>query len=475
MPLPSAFDPSDPSELSRVVLAPRRVLLAGGAIASDIGLAIGDDGRFADVGPLADVRVRHPGRAVRALPDHLAMPGFVDAHHHLTQSFGKALAFGEPSEIFRRVWVPLEGALDDAALHVAAKLAALESLRGGFTTVADAGTRSEGALDAVAAAVREAGLRCVLGRICNDHGLDAQGGRDVLAAGERHLAARRGGDLVHPSLAISVPEMASDATLQRVAALCGEAGAVFQTHVNEHLVAVERSLVARGLRPLEHLAAVGALGPATLCAHVTLATPSELLQLRDAGAAVAYNPVASAWKGNAVAPAHLMATLGIRLGLGTDGTRSDGFRLADAAEAAQRFTHALAVGDSSAGGGAAWLAMATAGGADALGLGTVTGAIAPGLAADLLLVDLAVPELVPSWDLAWELVRLGNRAQIDAVIVQGRLRLRGGWPVDWDARALMDEAARLAERAVAAAPIDRIHPRSSAARAAVSAQDRNLR
>jgi 5-methylthioadenosine/S-adenosylhomocysteine deaminase len=49
--------------------------------------------------------------------------------------------------------------------------------------------------------------------------------------------------------------------------------------------------------------------------------------LKETDTAVAYNPVASQWKGNAVAPATLMATLGIRFGIGTDGTRSDGFRL----------------------------------------------------------------------------------------------------------------------------------------------------
>jgi 5-methylthioadenosine/S-adenosylhomocysteine deaminase len=33
------------------------------------------------------------------LPAKIIMPGFVDVHDHLTQSFGKGLAFGEPSEI----------------------------------------------------------------------------------------------------------------------------------------------------------------------------------------------------------------------------------------------------------------------------------------------------------------------------------------------------------------------------------------
>ena len=85
------------------------------------------------------------------------------------------------------------------------------------------------------------------------------------------------------------------------------------------------------------------------------------------------------------------------------------------------------------------------------GLAGVTGSIAEGLAADFLLVDLDIPELVPSHDLTWELVRYGNRDQIDAVFTAGRLRLWQGWPVDWDARALMREIRDIAGPAIAAA------------------------
>ena len=60
-----------------------------------------------------------------------------------------AKAFGEPSEIFRRIWVPLERSLDSHGVYLASKLAALEALRGGFTTVVDAGTRSEADVEAV--------------------------------------------------------------------------------------------------------------------------------------------------------------------------------------------------------------------------------------------------------------------------------------------------------------------------------------
>jgi cytosine/adenosine deaminase-related metal-dependent hydrolase len=231
--------------------------------------------------------------------------------------------------------------------------------------------------------------------------------------------------------------------------------------VNEHLAAVERSLEQRGVRPLEQLHRIGALGPQVLAAHATLITPEEFCILRDTDTAVAYNPVASQWKGNAVAPATMMAAQSVRFGIGTDATRGDGFRLIDAAEAAQRLTFGIPVGDFSCGAGVTWVEHATAAGAQAVGLGAVTGEIAPGKAADFLIVDLDVPEMQPSWDLTWELVRLANRDQIIGVVVGGILRLWRGWPLDWDGKALMGEVREVARRAVERAGIRRIHGTSS--------------
>ncbi|GAA2433436.1 amidohydrolase family protein [Streptomyces mauvecolor] len=450
-----------------LLLIPDAVLLPEGVM--ELYAVVVSAGSFEAVGPTEELERAHPNLQALRLPGHLLMPGFVDSHHHLTQSFGAALAFGEPSEIFRRVWVPLEGALDEESAYVAAKLAALESLRGGFTTVTDAGTRADVDTDVVACAARDAGIRCVLGLICDDahEGADSAA---VLERAEKHLAAYGDDPLIHPSLAISIPEAATNATLHATGRLATEARAVVQMHVNEHLAAVERSLLRHGLRPLEHLHSIDALGPHLLAAHTTLLSPREVSLLADTGTAVSYNPVASAWKGNAVAPATTLAERGVRFGIGSDGTRGDGFRLADAAEFAQRLTYGLATGDSSCGAGWTWLEHATAGGADAVGLGGRTGTIGVGMAADFLLVDVSTPELALSRDLPWELVRRGNRDQISAVFVAGRLRLWHGLPVDWDGPALVRRAAALARTAVARAPITRAHPTSTAARAAATAR-----
>ena len=81
-----------------------------------------------------------------------------------------------------------------------------------------------------------------------------------------------------------------------------------------------------------------------------------------------------------------------------------------------------------------------------------------GKAADFLLVDIAVPELTPSWDLRWELVRLANRDQITAVVVNGRLRLWQGWPTDWDGPALVRRVAEVAPEVVRRAKLQRVEP-----------------
>ena len=184
---------------SELLLVPDRLLLPEGAVVGHAVVVQG--GRFRDVGDAAAVAQRHPQLSPVALPGRLIMPGFIDAHHHLTQTFGKALAFRRAVGDFPAGSDPaLEGSSTTSwSAGCRASVAALESLRGGFTTVVDAGTRAEGNVTAIATAAREAGLRCVLGLICNDLGP----GADTAAIKRRAAAisaAWKSDDVVHPSL-----------------------------------------------------------------------------------------------------------------------------------------------------------------------------------------------------------------------------------------------------------------------------------
>ena len=68
------------------------------------------------------------------------------------------------------------------------------------------------------------------------------------------------------------------------------------------------------------------------------------------------------------------------------------------------------------------------------------GVIAPGATADLTVVDLTHPHLQPLFDPRRALVALGNRANIDQVIVDGRLLIDAGRYIHGDETTIISAA-----------------------------------
>ena len=79
------------------------------------------------------------------------------------------------------------------------------------------------------------------------------------------------------------------------------------------------------------------------------------------------------------------------------------------------------------------------------------------MAADFLVLDMNHPELVPSWDFEWELVRMYNRDQIKVVVVEGKPVLADGRPIAWDLEAFLVEKEPIVQAIVAAAGVVRVH------------------
>ena len=279
-----------------------------------------------------------------------------------------------------------------------------EALRGGITTIVDHGIRTREIAAAIHRAADETGIRLVASTGVYDLKNFSTSARtpdlvrDVdaaLAIAERHVADCAPFARVTPSIACGTVQSNSGDMIKALARFCRERRILFQIHANEHTLEVHASIEAAGRRPLEYLSDLEALGPTTLIAHATLVTGAEMELLRATDTAVAYNPVASIWKGNAVAPALDYLERGIRVGLGSDATRNDGLRMIDAAEACQRLAFGMPRDDFSCGGGWRWVNAATQGGADAALLGHEVGALVPGRKADFLLIDCHGPELRP--------------------------------------------------------------------------------
>lgn len=443
---------------TRYVLAPDIVLAADGAQRSHAIVVA--QGRIEFVGPAAQLSAADEAAAVK-LPGHAVIPGFTDAHTHLGQTFGKSLVGGEPAQIWRRLWVPMETQIDAEGAYVSAKWQLLELARGGFTGAINYALNNASLNDAVHRAAREVGLRLV-----SATGLDeyTEAGDDgmrrplsaIFDCISEHVAQCKESPGISPSVCSSSFYGNRPDTLAAISAFCKERKVVYQIHANEHFPEVHDCILRFGKRPIELLHDAGVLGPHVLLHHTTLATDREVEMLRRTNTAVSYNPVASQWKGNAVAPALAYAAQGVRMGIGSDNTRADGFRMLDAAEHSQRLAFGMRVIDFSCGAAWTWVDAISRGSADAAGW-TDVGILAQGKHADLLILDMERPETLPSWDFEWELVRYYNRDQVVAVVVGGRPVLMAGRPTDWDDRAFVRENLKTGIRVGTAPGITRVH------------------
>jgi len=416
-----------------------------------------DGTRITQVGPASDFP------DATALPGRAIVPGFVDAHTHVGQIFGKALIGGEPAQIWRRIWHPMERDMDEEQSYLSAKWAFWEALRGGFTKVVNYGLNGLEKNAGVHRAALETGIRLVSacgldefsGEIGTGHGNKTWAEiESVILAHIDHCA---GDEMIAPSVCCSSFMGNTPETLEKLSALCADKGILLQIHSNEHFPEVHECILRHSMRPTELLHSFGVLGPHVLLHHTTLVSEPEIELIIETDTATSYNPLASIWKGNAVAPALRFAQRGVRFGLGSDTTSADGFKNLMAAEACQRIEHALPVADFSCGAAWTWVDAATSQGAAATGAAGDHGALAAGQAADFLVLDMMAPECLPSHDFEWELVRYYNRDQVDAVVVNGRLCMVDGRPVGWDTQDLRAAGLAAAQQITSAPDIVRCH------------------
>ena len=75
------------------------------------------DGEIKFLGPRIDFEKSNPTVSIFDLPGRAIIPGFIDAHKHLGQAFGKAITGGEPAQIWKRIWIPLEDCFDVNAVY----------------------------------------------------------------------------------------------------------------------------------------------------------------------------------------------------------------------------------------------------------------------------------------------------------------------------------------------------------------------
>jgi 5-methylthioadenosine/S-adenosylhomocysteine deaminase len=446
----------------------------------------GETGRLA----LADVLI--DGQRISAVGPHLAsaanteildaagflvIPGFANAHTHAHNNLLRGLAGRWTLEDLLNHGPALNANRTPEDHYVSAALGAVEMLKTGCTGAYDLfmGLPAPGPEDAeaIARAYDDVGMRAVIAPAVADlvfyntvpgllellpkplrqtvDSIRSAPTEGLLRLSEdilRRWPSTSGGR-IRAALAPTIPTQCTEAFLQGCARLAREHGALLHTHLAESKVQAIASQKRWGKTAVAHLEELGLLGPRFVGAHGVWLTADDIKRLGDAGAAIAHNPASNLRLGSGIAAVREMLEGGVTVGLGTDGAMSsDNLNLFEAMRMAAlvgnvRFPH-----DSTR-----WLqaaevwSLATRGSARLLGLGDDLGVVAPGRLADLVLLRSDSTFLRPLNDALGSLVYAETGADVDTVLVGGRIVVRGG-------RVLTVDEERLRARAQAAA--DRI-------------------
>ena len=359
------------------------------------------------------------------LPDHVLIPGLVNAHTHAAMSLMRGLSDDLPLMrwLQEHIWPAETKHVSPRFVRDGTALACAEMLRGGITCFNDMYFFPEAALEAAL----EAGMRAALGLIVVDFPTAyASDPPDYLRKGLALRDQQSEQPLVSFCLAPHAPYTVSDPTFRQIATLAAELDLPVHLHVHETESEIERSLAEHGVRPLERLRRLGLVDANLIAVHSVHLDEEEIQLLARHGCSVAHCPSSNLKLASGFSPIERLRRAGVNICLGTDGAASNN-RLDLLAEMRTAALLAKAVArDAEAMPAHAALRAATLGGARALGLGQRIGSIEAGKRADLVAVALRGPELTPCYDPVSHLVYAAGREHVTHVWVDGELRVGDG-------------------------------------------------
>jgi guanine deaminase len=388
-----------------------------------------DGGRIVAVGEAAKLRASAPAAKVHDYGQKLISPGFIDAHVHYPQtaiiaSWGKRLIDWLNTYTF-----PEEMRFADQAYatEIANRYLDLVLARG-TTAVCSYATIHPASVDAIFTAAQSRGMRLFAGKTCMDRNAP-EGLRDTAqSAYDDSKALLEKWHGVDRLSYVITPRFSPTSTPEQLAAL----GALWreypdclmQTHLSEQVdeIAWVRDLFPQSRDYLDTYEAQGLLRAGAVYGHAIHLTDRERARLVEAGASLVHCPTSNTFIGSGLFDMGLATQL--RVGLATDTGGGSNFSMLRTMAAA--YEVAQLRGQSLHPSQLWWLA--TQGSARALQVEDKIGNIAPGMEADLAVIDLAsTPAIAQAaaraqdlWQALFPTIMMGDDRAVAAVWVGGR-------------------------------------------------------
>ncbi|MHA1713561.1 MAG: amidohydrolase family protein [Candidatus Ranarchaeia archaeon] len=426
----------------------------------DDGCVIINDDTISDVGPdkLLASEAESADEVIDA-KNFVIMPGLVNTHVHLWQTLGKGL--GPDRQLWnwiRDAWTPLIEHLKPEDFYYASLMGLLEGILSGttcFLGYEHAVGAYPKAVPHIARGFKDACVRGILGVGYQDTGQDAFAPdfiiqsrqtidhyfTDALKRFHKTLNGR-----LHVWGAPGTVNWVSPELFHETLQIIEEYDSGITVHCDESPSDIEYSKKVYGAPQTERLYREGVTGPRLLTVHLNYVSDTGIRIHGETHTGFSHNPVSNPYLAGGVAPVKKILDADVTMGLATDGALSnnnldmfDVIRIAPLVQKAY-FNDPLAMTAQQT------LEAATINGARAMRLGDKIGTIEKGKKADIIMVDLAKPNVTPLASIPAALVYSASSENVDTVIVDGKILLRNRRFQHIDPTPIMEKATKIFER-----------------------------
>ena len=354
----------------------------------------------------------------------LVMPGLINAHTHaymtIHRNVADDLAFFDWLDAVQRI----EDYMTEEDVYWTTLLAIIEMLRSGTTCFVDMTIKSakekSGPKSAAAGAVYDSGFRAVISR----------GLAGFAESDESHM---KYGQAVYemelfknePRLQFlhgpHAPYSCMADYLQKLTASARDRGIGQTIHLSESQAEMDSIRKEHAATPIAYVDSLGVFDVPVIAAHCVYATDEDIRLMAEKGVSVALCPKSNMKLGNGFAPAQKLLDAGINVCLGTDGCGSNNSLNMFSEMSAAALVYKGAEHRAQCVSAAEVLKMATVNGAKAIGREGELGVIREGALADLILLNLNEPQLIPQNNILSGLVYSSTGAEVDTVLVNGEI------------------------------------------------------
>ena len=422
-----------------VTMDAQRRLIENGAIA-----VTGD--HIVAVGTRAQIDKDYQPKQRVDRSDAILAPGLINTHTHAAMSLFRGIADDMKLQDWLEKFIfPAEARnVDREFVRWGTRLGAIEMALGGTTTFTDMYYFEE----TVAEAAKEVGLRGVLGQtVIGFPAPDYKTPAETLAGTEKFFKTFANDPLIIPAVAPHAIYTVPDDVLKSCRALANRYAKPLVIHLSETKHENEESLAKRGKTPTAALESLGVLSGPTVAAHGVWLDDADLKILKSRNTGLAHCPSSNMKLASGVAPVVKILSLGIAMGLGTDGVAGsnndhDMMEEMDLAAKLQK----VATFDPQALPAEQAFAMATITGARALHMESMIGSIEKGKRADVIMIRLDQPHAVPIYNVYSQLAYALKESDVADVMVNGRVIVRDKKMMTIDPGPVIGKAGEYQER-----------------------------